>query len=993
MQQAEWLDNTTALYKWLEYFKSQGKTIEGIDIDSQLRKYQTQIEEQKAQEEDKWFFEAIGDVIKRRGDKGAEILIAGVKREWGQGKLESWIQYGANIIAGLADVAGTAVMEWLDAITPEAVQEKLKEWLQKAFETKWGEFVMWKLQEVNDNMETLRELNPRVARNFEAFWDTVNSFLTFYGWSQAKKWADALVWKVDDVVWGVDTLASRTATNIKQWIDDVWEAITTVGGKIWDATKQTAKGTFWQVYKLNQDTIEQAFKNPKLFTEAQKMGAKDYIKETTDKVISWIEQRIKDLSVTGKEYNQIRKAPWTFQVYLKPINDTLTEKGIKIWKNWELSFKWTSLELDTSSQATIQKAYDFLRTKTNLNAERLLNTRQSIDTIIDYRSEAWDLAKSIVRQMRWEVDNQAKRKIPWLKELDTRFAPEIKELEEIKRIIYTDKGKLKQNYIWEIANALWDSKIIKLENLKKVVPDIEDKINMYKALKDIDNAVQGFKVWTYQSAAGTAISWGIWALAGWPAGAIVWAVVYQMITNPKLGIEIIKKLAIANDIKNAILKKVKDWIKLKADEARALVQWVRSEINEQALKGKEALWGLVDDVADKVGARAKFMDDTGRSLDDFDALDFVDKKPKDFLKLWENNLDKLYKKTFDYRSELIDLQNRYNNWYSPLRVREDIKNIRLKYGSKDIYPNKDLDIDEIFKEDFKTISKLNDRIETAKKELLKIKQANKSLDDFKGVGTTWSAKIRTVSDSVDLEKIKWNDRIISMLKWEWFDWVKNSRWEFIFPKEIKATIIEDIPKMDKSNMTPLQKRFDKYWGGYVENMEIWKVDDIYKNGKEMGLDNQEMAALWAYIRNEYFPLNQALRKWIKSDTKMNTLKKMIDEWLSKLPDYKWIVYREWKLPKEIVSQLDTGKSFTDKAYMSTSMSDDIVKDFKLPSTTKDYSVHYEIKTKTWKDISKINPSEEKEILIKPNTEFKITEIKKVNEWSYWDRIYIKAEEI
>lgn len=342
--------------------------------------------------------------------------------------------------------------------------------------------------------------------------------------------------------------------------------------------------------------------------------------------------------------------------------------------------------------------------------------------------------------------------------------------------------------------------------------------------------------------------------------------------------KLINKIETGKDLaSNEVLKvswAVLEYIKQKG------VEDVRKIINEQALKAKDSLWNKIDDLADKTGARAKFINDTG-----------------------------------------------------------------------------------------------------------------KSLDDFKEMGTTESANIRTVAESVDLEKIKWNDRIISMLKWEWFDWVKNSQWEFIFPKEIKATVIKDIPKMDKSNMSPLQKRFEKYWGSYVENMEVWKVDDIYKSGQKMGLDNQEMAALWAYIRNEYFPLNQALRKWIKNDTKMNTLKNMIDKWLDKVPNYKWVVYREWKLPREVVSQFNTGKSFTDKAYMSTSMSDDIVKEFKLPSTTKDYSVHYEIKTKTWKDISKINPSEEKEVLIKPNTEFRITEIRKVNEWSYGDRIYIKAEEI
>lgn len=494
----------------------------------------------------------------------------------------------------------------------------------------------------------------------------------------------------------------------------LWQAgnlVSWTGKKLWNLTEFA----LWGVTGLQPETISQIFKRPEII--------KSWITRESNawKVLWALDSKLDELRNTSKWYEKVDSFVWNIWVNEIQPSKILEKFDIKVIDG-ALDFSNSPIG-DIANQNAIRNAYNLINERLPRidSGKSIRNLRKALDDTINYKSEATDAAKSIVREMRANIDSVAKRDIPWLKEIDSKYAKDIKEFQDVKKMLFKADGDMKENYLTTIAKLTEKWNKVKLEKIKKIIPDIEDDINALKALEDIEYAgwrtIWAYARWGLQT--WSVVLWATWALN--PLAAL-WAF---LITNPAVVTKIVQAAWYSARTVWSIAEKIKNWIKLTAQEAQIVSKAVKSQINEQALKGKEALWGLVDDVADKVGARAKFMDDTGRSLDDFDALDFVDKKPKDFLKLWENNLDKLYKKTFDYRSELIDLQNRYNNWYSPLRVREDIKNIRLKYGSKDIYTNKDLDIDEIFKEDFKTISKLNDRIETAKKELLKIKQANK----------------------------------------------------------------------------------------------------------------------------------------------------------------------------------------------------------------------------------------------------------------------------
>ena len=609
MRDTEGISDVQALTRSLELFKNSWYEIDWIDIDSQLTKYQPQVQQETEEKEDTWFFEAIWDVLQKRWDKWAEILTAWVKGSQGQWKLESWVQYAANLLWGLAEVTGTAFIEWLDALTPEVIQEKVKEWIQAAAETQWGQFVVDKLTKVNENMELLREYNPRVARNFEAFGNSIDAALTFYGWKTAAEWAKAWA-KAWVKAW------VKVPDFIKTWAEVTWDALKKGAKAVAEVPWDAAKSVFRQAYKLNEDTINQAFKNPELFTKAQKQGSTEFIRETTDKVVEAVQTRMKDLSELWKEYKAVRQGAKVFD------SDSL----LSIMNKQVDSIP--SKQLTKSDKTAIETAKSYIKGyEWDLTDIDLLSLRKQLDSI-KYDPTTWLEKKlspqgnKIVSWLRADIDKVAKEKIKGLKELDMKFADEIKEVKEIQKVIFTNNWELKQNYIWEIAWLLWDRKIRKLDTIKKVVPDIENKINMYKALKDLDMASEWFKVWTYSASQWDLITAWVWAMMWGAAWALVWAVIYRAITNPKLWIEIVKKLSLANNVKNSIVKKMKEWVKLSENEALKLWAAIKEQIREK--------WAwIADDLADKVWARSKFMDDTG----DFRKVEKIDDmSDKDFMK-------------------------------------------------------------------------------------------------------------------------------------------------------------------------------------------------------------------------------------------------------------------------------------------------------------------------------------------------------------------------
>lgn len=850
MKQAEWLSDTEALKRGLEHFKNKGQQIEGIDIDSQLTKYQNKLIE----EQDTWI-----------GTKIAEQFKGGLSRIWDAAE---GITSGKHTLAeGLArGVAGT--FETVLSPIGWAIQEGIEELVPQDFKDYIGAKVS---PTIEDATEWYNSQSPEQQKNLANIWVGAEVLANFVG----AKWL-AVAWK-----W------TQTATStIKQWLQEGmeqgakqvakagWKVVDTVA----DASTNAAKGTFWQVYKLNQETIEQAFKDPKLFSAAQKVWADDYIRETADNVVKAVKTRADDLSELGAEYASIRKGV--------AVADDV-EVGSILQKNIALV---PEKQLTKADKTVIKDLTGYMEWyKGKLTDEDILSLRKQLDSV-KFDPTTWLERKlspqgnRIASAMRKDVDNIAKERITGLRELDAKFAPEIAEVNKLKSIIFDRKWELKDRYIADISNLMWKGKELKIERIRKIIPDIDEKLNMYRALKDVDNAVQGFKVGAYAGGAGLPVAWAVGWLVGWVPWALVWAVVYQMVSNPKLGIEIVKKLAMAVDMKNSIVKSMKAGIALKKEQITALLGGIKAQVREWVdnvkwtIKDKAGAW--FDDLADKVGARSKFIDDTGKSLDDFgDITRSATKELSENVSLRQTwparEFAEWYKQLAKQQEKLIDD-------FQATRVTADSKTIRAVENKIDKLDNSlKLQVDEFAKrynlsewqafnvlEEYKIdpdfaewilqkikwwddiidfdafwandIQKFKDWIKAGNYDDLieqlqkqKNRGETKKLLDFNKVGTTESALIK------EAKKYKSADEFVKAQGEPLYHWWKGEITSFKLPKEWKERAVFFTNKKDVADSyidtakspwkLEIEKLEDKYFSKELLEDDFIRQRDTIRN--------------------------------------------------------------------------------------------------------------------------------------------------------------------
>jgi len=142
------------------------------------------------------------------------------------------------------------------------------------------------------------------------------------------------------------------------------------------------------------------------------------------------------------------------------------------------------------------------------------------------------------------------------------------------------------------------------------------------------------------------------------------------------------------------------------------------------------------------------------------------------------------------------------------------------------------------------------------------------------------------------------------------------------------------------------------------------------------LDQYEKTLIYHYTIGGYEDLNENLR-----DNKDDEYEVHLNNALEKLPDFKDLVFRGRKLTlKQLQIYKDAEKNNTDiiyKSFLSTSTSSAVANLFG--------NTIFIIKSKTGKNIEAlsyygINSQNEREVLFKSKTKFKVLEIKKVNDY-------------
>lgn len=150
-----------------------------------------------------------------------------------------------------------------------------------------------------------------------------------------------------------------------------------------------------------------------------------------------------ELSETGKEYSALRKG--------ESVADGSEVKGAYDEAVSDVDFNQLTKE-DESAIRSAQEYVDRYASKNDVTDADLLSLRKQIDSTISWDKNFTSNGERIVKKIRANVDKLANERIPGLKDLDAKFAPEIKLLQKVSKDVFNADGSLKDNAISTIMN-------------------------------------------------------------------------------------------------------------------------------------------------------------------------------------------------------------------------------------------------------------------------------------------------------------------------------------------------------------------------------------------------------------------------------------------------------------------------------------------------------------------------------------------------------------
>lgn len=316
------------------------------------------------------------------------------------------------------------------------------------------------------------------------------------------------------------------------------------------AVSATAKFGSSQLTGLSPETIKTIRENPKSFSPRE-ISSSDR-SAVVDTVHKAIEQRINDLSETGKGYEVIRKSGAVAKTNPSWVVDSLKKNG---WADQTGAIKETKLaNISGSEQAALKKFQDVWGSKQKLTAEEFLDGRKYLDTWSKWQSEvqATDSGKALFRQLRNDFNESVGRQYKGLAELDAKYGPEMVELRKIQDDYLNPDGSLKDNASSKIANLSNKGREQVLARLEKIAPDIGRQVRVLKAIEDI-NAATGQKVGTYARAG---------ALGGAGVATMNPALIAAaIVANPAIATQIIRFFGATSKAASSVIERATNSVK------------------------------------------------------------------------------------------------------------------------------------------------------------------------------------------------------------------------------------------------------------------------------------------------------------------------------------------------------------------------------------------------------------------------------------------------
>lgn len=256
---------------------------------------------------------------------------------------------------------------------------------------------------------------------------------------------------------------------------------------------KTSKYLTSQATGLNPETISELVKNPQAFKgiTTESRG------QTATAVKDALDTRLSELSGLGKEYQVLRDSNQVVTIPENTIKSVLNKYGVKLDANNQILTNAESRPLSVGDKNAIQEFINNYGNERVLSSNAFLNTREALSNLAKYDAAKTNISTNISRELRSAYDALGKKQINGLDALDTQYAPERQLLSQVKRDIIDSKtGELKDGAISKIANLTGKGKENLLARMKEIVPDIEQRVRVIKAVEDIERSI-GQKTGTY----------------------------------------------------------------------------------------------------------------------------------------------------------------------------------------------------------------------------------------------------------------------------------------------------------------------------------------------------------------------------------------------------------------------------------------------------------------------------------------------------------------
>lgn len=334
-----------------------------------------------------------------------------------------------------------------------------------------------------------------------------------------------------------------------------------IAGKAFGALGKPAKklGKFMTSHLtgLDPETIVTTIKNPTALTKAQREGlSRHTVAENLSRVFK---ERKAALSFTGKEYEKLRKGGGAVVVPEGTVQKVLNKYGLNIDDSGRIIKTKESAPVSRGDIAALEDFFAVYGKETELSPNAFLNTRKSLDILSNWDASKTDISDLISKDLRKTYDNLGKQSIPGLKDIDEKYAPEVKFLQKVRKYLFDKDGNLLDTGVNRIANSVGVGKEEILTRLEKLSPGIGQQLQLVKALEDIGKV---HKVGTYLRAGAVG--------ASAVSGNVPLLVASFIVGNPVTSVPILKAYGrvngIAGDVIDALVKKVMNGQTLKPGE-------------------------------------------------------------------------------------------------------------------------------------------------------------------------------------------------------------------------------------------------------------------------------------------------------------------------------------------------------------------------------------------------------------------------------------------